>query len=84
MLNLPTSNMYQPGEGPSLLIRSLGLRDLGQYTCQAYNGHGPAVSSTTVLKALGPVAPTGNREEDANLVYVVEGQRPLETSTRDR
>ena len=75
MLTLPTDNMEQPSEGTNLLIRSLGLRDLGPYTCQAYNGLGPAVSSSTVLKALGPIAPTGNREDDAYRAYVVEPPR---------
>jgi hypothetical protein len=75
MLTLPTDNIDQPSEGTNLRIRSLGLRDLGPYTCQAYNGLGPAVSSSTVLKAIGPVAPTGNREDDSHLAYVVEAPR---------
>ena len=35
------------GPGHSLEIKSLGIGDLGPYTCQAYNGEGRgAVSST--------------------------------------
>jgi papilin len=75
MLSLPTENMEQPSESTNLYIRSLGLRDLGPYTCQAYNGLGPAVSSSTVLKALGPIALTGSREDDAYRPYVVDAPR---------
>ena len=75
MLTLPTENLEQTSEGTNLRIRTLGLRDLGPYTCQAYNGLGPAVSSSTVLKALGPVAPTGSREDEAYRAYVVEAPR---------
>jgi hypothetical protein len=34
MLTLPTANMEQTTEGTNLHIRTLGLRDLGPYTCQ--------------------------------------------------
>ena len=59
--------------GYGLYIRTVGIRDLGPYTCQAYNGLGPADSSTFVLRVLGPVDISSISRGDQNyLSYVVD------------
>ena len=75
MLDLPTSNLGMV-DGFSLRIRSLGLHDLGPYTCQAYNGQGPAASSTTIVQALGPIAPSVNPEDEQYRRFIVDAPRP--------
>lgn len=50
-----SSQVYEQGRDFSLLIRSVTLRNLGLFTCQAYNGLGRAASWTVTVKALGPV-----------------------------
>ena len=53
---LPFSSLnYEQNRDFSLLIRSVTFRDLGPYTCQAYNGYGRPSSYTVVLQAIGPV-----------------------------
>uniref|UniRef100_A0A0K2VB06 Papilinlike [Apis florea] n=1 Tax=Lepeophtheirus salmonis TaxID=72036 RepID=A0A0K2VB06_LEPSM len=56
----------------SLHIRSLNLRDLGQYTCQVFNGIGNGASHSLIVRALGPVYGT-NREDEPYLIYLVDG-----------
>ncbi|XP_046402802.1 LOW QUALITY PROTEIN: papilin [Ischnura elegans] len=51
-----SSNRFEQRRDMTLLIRSVGLQDLGPYTCQAYNGIGRAASWTVTLQAVGPVA----------------------------
>ncbi|RZF45831.1 hypothetical protein LSTR_LSTR013726, partial [Laodelphax striatellus] len=49
------SDQYEQRRDHSLLLHSVTLTALGQYTCQAYNGLGRAASWNIVLKAVGPV-----------------------------
>lgn len=72
-----SSERYEQLRDFSLLIRLVTLRDLGPYTCQAYNGLGRADSWTITLQAVGPVA--GVSEEDREyLNYLVGEPRPRE------
>ena len=72
MLPLSDENLEQTS-GYGLYIRRLGLRELGPYTCQAYNGLGPADSSTTLLKVLGPIDRSSiSRADQKFLTYVQE------------
>ena len=77
---------YVQGPGHSLNIKSLGIRDLGPYTCQAFNGISEgrrAVSSTTVVKAMGPIDPRLLSDVDRrNLAYIVDA--PTSSSARSR
>ena len=51
----------------------LYMPNLGAYTCQAYNGLGPADSATYVLRVLGPIARSSvSREDQKYLSYVVD------------
>ncbi|KAJ9585100.1 hypothetical protein L9F63_020556, partial [Diploptera punctata] len=50
-----SSEQYEQRRDYSLLIRSVTLRNLGHYTCQAYNGYGRAASWTVTVQAVGPV-----------------------------
>ena len=72
--------------GYLLHIKSLGIGDLGPYTCQAFNGvHGSqAVSFTTVLKVQGPIDRSGLSDKDRRIVdrYVVDA--PIAPSRRTR
>ncbi len=62
--------------GYSYVIEALSITDLGSYTCQAYNGVGQAVSSTTELRVMGPIDTSGlSREEQNFLRYVVDAPR---------
>lgn len=72
MLPLSDENMEQTS-GYGLYIRSVGIRDLGPYTCQAYNGLGPADSSTLVLQVLGPLDRSSiAREDQGFLRFIVD------------
>ncbi len=71
MLSVSSSRFEQRSDH-SLLLRSVGLRDLGPYTCQAYNGLGSPASVTVVAKAVGPVATSGSRDEAKHMRYVVD------------
>lgn len=50
-----SSEQFEQRRDHSLLIRSVTLRLLGPYTCQAYNGYGRAASWTVTVQAVGPV-----------------------------
>ena len=72
MLPLTDGNVEQTS-GYGLRIRRVGLRDLGAYTCQAYNGLGPADSATFVLQVLGPIDRSSLAPEDRKyLSFVVD------------
>ena len=72
---LPQSSArFEQTSDNTLRIRSVGLRDLGEYSCQAYNGLGAAASSAFTLRVVGPVAST-SAEEDQYMQYVVEAPR---------
>ena len=54
-LPLRNENLEQTS-GYGLMIRRVGLSDLGPYSCQAYNGGtSRADSSTLNLKVVGPI-----------------------------
>ena len=55
----------------ALQLRRVGLTDLGPYTCQAYGGQGAPASFTVIARAMGPVAPATNAQEQAYMRYVV-------------
>ncbi|KAF2344544.1 Immunoglobulin I-set, partial [Trinorchestia longiramus] len=66
-----SSKKYEQKRDMSLRITVITLRDLGPYTCQAYNGQGRATSNTVTLLAMGPVRV--NTEKDREyLKYIVE------------
>jgi hypothetical protein len=50
-----SSERYEQFRDYSLLVRRVSFRDLGPYTCQAYNGYGRPSSHTMILQAIGPV-----------------------------
>ncbi|ODM97201.1 Papilin [Orchesella cincta] len=68
-----SSERYEQMRDYSLVIRLVSLRDLGAYTCQAYNGLGRAASWTITLLAYGPVQ-VQNVDDREYLVYVVDNQ----------
>lgn len=75
-----TSNQYEQRRDFSLLIRSVTLRNLGPYVCQAYNGLGKAASGTVTVQAIGPVY-SNNPEDEVYYQYLVSApQRPIEPS----
>lgn len=53
-----SSERYEQFRDYSLLVRRVSFRDLGPYTCQAYNGYGRPCSFTITLQAIGPVYST--------------------------
>ena len=70
---LTTSGESPEKPGYSLVIDSLSIKDLGPYTCQAYNGVGQAPSSRTELRVMGPIDTSGvPRNEQKFLRYVVD------------
>lgn len=77
---LPLSSIqFEQRRDYSLLIKSVGLRDLGPYVCQAYNGLGKAASGTVVIQAIGPVY-TSNPEDDQYTQFLVSApEKPPET-----
>ena len=80
MLPLSTENLEQTTDF-GLRIRRVGLRDLGPYTCQAYNGLGSPESSTFTLTVLGPIDRSSiAREDQSFLRYVVDA--PVNTYYR--
>ncbi|XP_045125730.1 papilin-like isoform X4 [Portunus trituberculatus] len=74
-----TSRAYEQFRDGSLTIRVVNLRSLGPYTCQVYNGYGPATSQTTVLHALGPVHKPLPSDRDF-LQYIVDPPKAPATS----
>lgn len=73
-----TSNQYEQRRDFSLLIRSVTLRNLGPYVCQAYNGLGKAASGTVTVQAIGPVY-SSNPDDEVYYQYLVTApQRPVE------
>lgn len=75
-----TSNQYEQRRDFSLLIRTVTLRNLGPYVCQAYNGLGKAASGTVTVQAIGPVY-SSNPEDEVYYQYLVSApQRPVEPS----
>jgi hypothetical protein len=71
----PSSEQFEQRRDYSLLIRSVTLRNLGPYTCQAYNGYGRAASWTVTIQAVGPVY----SGDSAYNEYLVLHQRVLKT-----
>lgn len=50
-----TSEKYETLPLGGLRINFITIRDLGPYTCQAYNGKGRPATHTFVVRALGPL-----------------------------
>jgi len=75
-----SSERYEQLRDHSLLLRLVSLRDLGPYTCQAYNGLGKADSWTVDILTQGPVEGAGPGD-DAYLQYVTIGGVPRITTT---
>ena len=72
-----TSSRFQQNADFSLRLKSVGLRDLGPYSCQAYNGFTSPASFTVVVKAVGPVSSAATLgDEREYLRYVVDAPRP--------
>lgn len=51
---VPYNDAVFEARGNVLLIRSLAIETLGQYTCQAYNGEGKAASWVVNVRAYRP------------------------------
>ena len=66
-----SSDRHEQNLDFSLRLKSVGLRDLGPYTCQSYNGQGNPASFTVTAKAVGPVTPS-SREEETYMGYIVD------------
>ena len=83
-LPLRTSNMEQTS-GYGLMIRSVGLSDLGPYSCQAYNGGTSRADSSTVnLKVVGPIDRSSiSREDQQYLKYVVAAPTYYQPNNED-
>lgn len=80
---LPTSSIqYEQRRDFSLLIKSVGLRDLGPYVCQAYNGQGKAASGTVVIQAIGPVYTSNPEDQAFNQYLVTAPEKPAGTPPR--
>lgn len=69
-----SSERYEQMRDHSLVVRLVTLRDLGVYTCQAYNGLGRAASWSVSLLAYGPVQ-VQDVEDREYLVYVIDTGR---------
>ena len=69
-----SSDRHEQNSDYSIRLRSVGLRDLGPYTCQSYNGLGAPASFSVTAKAVGPVT-ASSREEEEYLGYVVDAPR---------
>ncbi|CAG0912271.1 unnamed protein product [Notodromas monacha] len=79
MLPFGTKKYTQDSEG-SLRIDRVTLKDLGPYTCQAYNGQGTAASWSVTLKAFGPIF-SAESTDSGFLQYIVD---PPGTESRTR
>lgn len=51
---VPYNDAIYEARGNILLIRSLAIETLGEYTCQAYNGEGKAASWVVAVQAYRP------------------------------
>lgn len=74
-----SSGQYEQRRDFSLLVKSISLKNLGPYVCQAYNGLGKASSGTVTVQATGPVYST-NPEDEPYFQYLInQPQRPEPT-----
>ena len=80
MLPLSSERLEQSSDH-TLVLRLVRLKDLGTYTCQAYNGQGRAVSWSTQLRAYGPV-PSDSAEDRPFLQFLVTRPQQPTASTR--
>ena len=78
-----SSERYKTLRDYSLLIRFVSLRDLGPYTCQAYNGLGKAASWTVTLQSVGPVVTT-HPDDQPYLKYLIAQPLPPVQPARPR
>lgn len=70
-----SSERFEQFRDYSLLIRRVSFRDLGPYTCQAYNGYGRPSSYTVTLQAVGPVYSTDVEEVEFRR-YLIPAPQP--------
>lgn len=70
-----SSERYEQFRDYSLLVRRVSFRDLGPYTCQAYNGYGRPSSYTMILQAIGPVY-TVDADEIEFRRYLIPAPQP--------
>ncbi|RXG71267.1 Papilin [Armadillidium vulgare] len=81
-----TSEKYETLPLGGLRINFITIRDLGPYTCQAYNGQGKPATHTFIIRALGPLRVV-SPEDKQYLQYIVTPPRiptfPPETTTTD-
>ncbi|CAG2058286.1 unnamed protein product, partial [Timema podura] len=71
-----SSELFEQRRDYSLLIHSVTLRNLGPYTCQAYNGLGRAASWTVTVQAVGPVYSENPEDVEYTKYLVHPPQRP--------
>ncbi|XP_069673465.1 papilin isoform X4 [Periplaneta americana] len=71
-----SSEQFEQRRDHSLLIRSVTLRNLGPYTCQAYNGYGRAASWTVTVQAVGPVYSSSPGDHSYNEYLVPPPKKP--------
>lgn len=76
-----SSGQYEQRRDFSLLVKSISLRNLGPYVCQAYNGLGKAASGTVTVQATGPVYST-NPEDAPYFQYLVNVTQKTEAPYR--
>lgn len=65
------STRFEVTQDFSLVFNQIALTDLGPYICQAYSGSGKPVSKYVTLKAIGPVQPA-NDDEQQYLKYIID------------
>ena len=76
-----SSERYEQLRDHSLLLRLVSLRDLGPYTCQAYNGLGRADSWTVEIHSPGPLPGDVQPEDQEYLQFVVGSGVPRVTTS---
>ena len=76
-----SSERYEQFRDYSLLIRRVNFRDLGPYTCQAYNGYGRPSSYTIIVQAIGPVYTTDTLDAEFSRYIVPQPQPDPNTLT---
>lgn len=72
-----SSEIYEQDSEYSLLIRTVTLPILGEYTCQAFNAIGKAASWSVTLQAVGPVYNI-RPEYEEYMKFLVEAPRKPE------
>lgn len=80
-----SSERYEQRRDFSLLLRTVTLRDLGPYVCQAYNGLGKATSWTLTVQAVGPSYSSDPDDTPYNIYLVAPSRKdPSEPQPQPR